>query len=337
MADRSYLTFAAIALGASSCMGIAGLDGDYVLGEPAGPGGSAGTGGTANGGGGTNPGGSSSGGSTTAGGGGTGGSAGPEDCLNGVDDNDNGAIDCDDPACQPDFGCVPAEPTALSYLTLVGVDADCAAPTAKTELQSCSGCSCADDPGTCSVRVDGYWDAACNAYAASEWGPVCVNIPDGNHAFIATSSHDDNASCGAISASTGSTTQATCTLTSAGTCTGSEACVPSAIAAQACILLDGDVSCLGSYTARRVFFEGATTPCDCTCTAGNPGCEAANLEISHSGDNCPENDPRAIDGNCQDAGYVTSMRIPAVAGSQSCESSGTPQGGGPTRTLCCLP
>ena len=44
--------------------------------------------------------------STTTGTGGM----GPENCVNGVDDDDNGKIDCEDPACAPDFLCVPSAP-----------------------------------------------------------------------------------------------------------------------------------------------------------------------------------------------------------------------------------
>jgi len=61
--------------------------------------------------------------SSSSGAGGTGGMMpGPEDCLNGVDDNDDGRIDCDDPQCQAaGYECVdpvPAGWEAPGYVAL---------------------------------------------------------------------------------------------------------------------------------------------------------------------------------------------------------------------------
>lgn len=89
---------------------------------------------------------------STASGGGT------EDCLDGIDNDSNGAIDCADQACQAGFHCVDAEPAGgwkgHFYVTATTLPAPAAAPC-PPDLQAnggefatpagpaqCSACSC---------------------------------------------------------------------------------------------------------------------------------------------------------------------------------------------------
>jgi hypothetical protein len=98
---------------AASFASVGCLFPDYAFDAPEPTGGAGATGGTAGDGAGGNVGGS-------AGAGGAG--AGPvEDCMNGRDDDDDGAVDCADPDCEPGFECAPPVPggwTDLGYLAL---------------------------------------------------------------------------------------------------------------------------------------------------------------------------------------------------------------------------
>jgi len=95
--------------------GTGGASGSGLGGQAgmAGAGGTAGTGGGHAGGGGGDGGtsGSSGEGGSAGTAGGTGGAGGSEtDCLNGVDDDQNGEVDCSDAACQALYECVPEAP-----------------------------------------------------------------------------------------------------------------------------------------------------------------------------------------------------------------------------------
>jgi hypothetical protein len=155
--------------------------------------------GTGGSGGGTGAGGGTGGGSGTGGTGGTGG--GPatggagggtdagnetgadggcvfqsaEDCFNGIDDDCNGHIDCDDPACTQRTTCVPAV-GANGFVTGVWVDPATPCPVGFEGGESvinsaldpgvgCTGCSC-NAPITCSANLYKYGSAlACTADA----------------------------------------------------------------------------------------------------------------------------------------------------------------------------
>jgi hypothetical protein len=55
-----------------------------------------------------------------------------EDCLNGVDDDHNGLVDCADPACQAGYACIPAPTGAFDAVTTYAVS-----PTDAGTLPSC--------------------------------------------------------------------------------------------------------------------------------------------------------------------------------------------------------
>ncbi len=88
-----------------------------------------------------------------------------EDCFNGVDDDCNGHVDCDDPACGASTTCVPAA-GANGFVPGAWIDPSGACPvrfdggesTINSTLDpgaGCTGCSC-DAPITCSANLYKY-------------------------------------------------------------------------------------------------------------------------------------------------------------------------------------
>jgi hypothetical protein len=74
--------------------------------------------------------------------------AGPEDCFNGIDDDCNGHIDCDDDACKPVATCMPGAFGATYVSIPGGANPTCAAGTTAQTLwgdfnrgNQCVGCS----------------------------------------------------------------------------------------------------------------------------------------------------------------------------------------------------
>jgi hypothetical protein len=105
--------------------------------------------------------------------GGTGGGGMTEDCLNGVDDNGDGKIDCEDPECQTDYECVDPIPqgwetpgyVALYTALATETPPDCPKGmatkiyTGGTQLEAapttCSSCGCAPASGeSCQLTSD---------------------------------------------------------------------------------------------------------------------------------------------------------------------------------------
>jgi hypothetical protein len=155
--------------------------GTGAVGASSGSAGASGAGGSAGeGGGGT---GGIGGGGT--GGGGTGGTPGVEDCLNGLDDDGDGKIDCEDPDCQPTHTCVPPVPSGWQGPVAVydgsGASPDCfesggypsIVVTANASFSpgtaSCPTCACGSPTGaSCAVDVFVYSNPDCTG---TSWGP----------------------------------------------------------------------------------------------------------------------------------------------------------------------
>ena len=89
-----------------------------------------------------------------------------EDCFNGIDDDCNGHVDCDDPACGASTTCVPAagderlRPRRLGRSG--GAPVRCASTAGESTINStldpgvgCTGCSC-DAPISCAANLYKY-------------------------------------------------------------------------------------------------------------------------------------------------------------------------------------
>jgi hypothetical protein len=94
-----------------------------------------------------------------------------EDCLNGLDDDGNGLVDCEDPACIADYECVDAIPPGLGDFGYVGLyDGSDAPPPCEGDVPTkvfdgdadlmwspatCTACGCMSATGQgCDITVD---------------------------------------------------------------------------------------------------------------------------------------------------------------------------------------
>ena len=169
--------------GASGGAGGASGTGGASGGTTGGSGGATGGAGGATGGSGGVTGGSGgvtggSGGVTGGAGGATGGAAGNENCTNGIDDNNDTLVDCQDPKCQSGFTCVPVLPAGwsgpLALYAGAGPAPDCLTsggyPTVKQNANSglnpgsasCPTCTCDGTTGVgCEASIILMTDGTC--------------------------------------------------------------------------------------------------------------------------------------------------------------------------------
>ena len=153
--------------------------------------------------------------STSSGMGGSGGSLGPEDCLNDVDDDGDGLIDCADPQCVPGYTCAPNPPaTWTGYYMLydgpIGGAMGCtnSYPDASpfegfknlvAPPATCSACGCSAPQGqTCPqwpATVD-VLDATCagSPFCGGGWTPTPGSPPWNTACVNATAA--DTHTCG---------------------------------------------------------------------------------------------------------------------------------------------
>jgi hypothetical protein len=229
-----------------------------------------------------------------------------EDCFNGIDDDCNGHIDCDDPACAPSAVCVPPA-GAGGFVPGIYVDAAGACPPGFTAAETainatlspgagCTGCSCQGSI-TCSANVLRYANnLACTTLGAA---PTVVGSITSS---LATGASTPTASCLAAtftmanppmvatyvttnacmprgtatpSAPTWGTSRKFCRARSVGAgCAGGAVCVPGA-APNHCVLASGALTCPAGYTkdggSWYTGFSDARTCGACGCGTQTPG------------------------------------------------------------------
>jgi hypothetical protein len=292
-----------------SCLAIVGLDEDYVLGG-------TNTSTTSSGG---------SGGTASSGGGGTSaqGGAPNEDCLDGVDNDDDGLVDCADPVCQPDHECVPLPPVPSSWTGYYILDTqlfpaeppplcpDGENPEILFEGPGaparCSACGCDAPGGSCTHPEMGLWTNTSS----------CSGIPDYALAPADGNCHGFPVNCG----STCSSDQRV-QITQSSTLSGASSCAPSGGAATltplwnsehhacgmpvrggggcdtgmacvskgesfggACVRRDGDEMCPTEWQ-QVVAYQSAddTRDCSaCTCDASGVACTGGSFVVSDDG------------------------------------------------------
>jgi hypothetical protein len=108
------------------------------------------------------------------------------DCLDGIDNNGDGKIDCDDPTCT-EVQCVAAVPAGaeVGLMNASGCAGDTGFPTVEPQNQnlsqpSCTGCGCAVD-GVCRLSGTLYFGQA-NACGGSVTSiPAMTSANDGNN------------------------------------------------------------------------------------------------------------------------------------------------------------
>jgi hypothetical protein len=302
---------------------------------------------------------------------GTGGSGGGpiegENCINGVDDDGQGGIDCEDPACNG-YACVPAPEAdwmgpALLYIgagplpscggsLTVAFDGGTVLAAAAAECD----CSCGSPPpAVCSTppSLERFTAAGCGvpqAQVTPAAPGTCTSVDSvGAASFRSTATVPDVSTCApsvvSVIPSAYFDTQARLCGGPVGAGCEGGGCFPepSGDLHEVCIHQSGDLECPAGYPVKHLLFGGfddsrACGPCNCGAPAGgycggvmviygDPGCALQGPQIS-------------ISGMCVDAGTpVGSVIWNAVTNAGECPAGGGAPVGGVTptqpRTACC--
>jgi hypothetical protein len=231
------------------------------------------------------------------------------DCLDGLDNNGDGLIDCADPSCTM-VQCVPSsaspvgtvETSCTGTITGTHINQGFSAPT------SCHACGCST-AGTCSFSIyaDNTGNGCVNAntllgtFTAAN---TCIMVtPAGYYSMNAVGSA--NATCSALQtgmpdATTYSTSKSFCPSTkssAASACPANQVCVPKPATGSICTLVNGTTCPSGYATNTGTWYGDGTTSdtrsCTCTgCTTTSMGsCNPAGLAYfvhTATGDTAPK-------------------------------------------------
>ena len=259
----------------------------------------------------------------------------PEDCMNGIDDDGNGQVDCADQACiNAGYTCVPQVPSGFTGPGEVydgpGPSPACG-PLYPTDYFTgfatpqcpftCGDCKCGD-PGTGTCGDPGFWSttvigAACLGKTLAEPPGRCVTIAEKVTKFFTTAPVGGGGSCtpgsGVLSPqdpiwNTGHLCQAN--AKAGGGCAPGLVCWPKSQASflpQACVFAGGDQSCPATgYTVKRSYYENqkysdtrACSTSTCVCTP-HVSCSGGYLDI-YSSPSCTGSFPTpiAVPSPCQ--------------------------------------
>jgi hypothetical protein len=221
------------------------------------------------------------------------------DCLDGLDNNGDGLIDCGDPSCNDQVTCVPSAPTPVG-----GVAASCPGGVTGTHINqglqvptSCHACGCTVS-GTCSFTMKGDQNGTgcfVPSFTLGTFTPAtsCIQLPSPAQYYSVQAVGVPNATCGALQtgipdATSYATSKSFCPSPkspSAAACGANQICVPKpAAAAPVCTLVNG-ATCPGTYpTASGTWYADGTSSdnraCSCSgCTVTSNGtCDANQLQ-----------------------------------------------------------
>ena len=246
----------------------------------------------------------------------------PEDCLDGVDDDGDGLVDCQDPQCvDAGYTCVdappqgwdgvavnrrdPADPTVAPGCGDAGTatiyyEGLAAAPTA------CAPCACSKpDGGGCYATFGCYGDTTCGGAAKPPTpvvvGPKCTpqaTVGGANSCKVVSTSPDGGACTpegGALSAPIPWTHRddlcATGVVGGKG-CQGTQVCVNrgTSVPQIACLRARTDLACPAGWNATVSLYpksgivdQRSCTPCTCGAPAG-AGCSGATVTVNSKPD-----------------------------------------------------
>jgi hypothetical protein len=296
---RKALIITIVVAAAASCADVLSID-DIVIGDGGAKSSSGGSGGGT-----TSQGGSMGGESSspTTGGGGPGG-ASAESCDNGLDDNGDDLIDCEDPLCSA-YTCAPEVPSGWTgpYSAHIAATASSCPAAAPTEIftgfegnldaqnPTCSVCSCGPPNATCSFpNVRFYNLSGCGDLQGIENASVlngCDSIVGPGTDSDSVRGRDTSSPQGGVGGCTPTGVVATlppatfdnemrlCAspMLGAGCGTGSR-CIPTPEAPfsdKPCIMKSGDEDCpMSGYVDKQLVYAGYTEGRVCTmCTCGS--------------------------------------------------------------------
>lgn len=233
-----------------------------------------------------------------------------ENCMNGVDDDNDGQVDCADPDCQPGFTCVPAVPTGFMGPVALAEGATLADlpacpgdhPTERfggwspPECPStCGDCTCAQPKSvTCgnpriSLAFTPEFNRPSCLQIPAELPRDCLSFEKSIENYNTLAVFNGQASGGSCAPIGGAVNKGPVTWKTAGRVCGSTAgggagcpaghiCWPQAPApyrSQACVFGEGNLACPGTgYAEKHDYFRtqdvNDTRDCVSNCICGDP-------------------------------------------------------------------
>jgi hypothetical protein len=279
-----------------------------------------------------------------------------EVCDDGIDNNDDGLVDCQDPECQPNYMCVMGPPAGFS-LTYVsdGQPADCPggdAPrtvyTASSPTCDLTGCACGPPNGGCSVTASLY-TTQCMGGTASNLtmtGFMCYGGLNGSTSgsFTVSTASVSCAAMGTATTTPGPQPAAlrVCGTTTGGGCPAGEACVlrPTAGFGAVCAIGPGAQTCPADRPQQRTTGDSFNDQRTCTCgCSSTDSCASTQVAVYGNGFcNGGGSGNLTPSGNCQVfSGPISSMR-PRNTVPAACQRTATLSGINTVanqQTLCC--
>jgi len=293
------------------------------------------------------------------------GAGGSEDCLNGVDDDGDSLIDCQDLDCAAGFHCLPLEsPDGWGYGWLRSLPADqCPAETPVSyELYdlgdlnappAACGCSCTSPTGVeCVSALDCWTGQQCTGPAAHSFSiePTCSlpGLVDLEFACTASPPSPEGGSCNPgsvvenVPPVSWPSTKSVCMVgPKVGVCSDTMACVPKlGDLKELCLVYSGNVGCPPG-SDKELLYDGSITDtrgCSgCTCgqpSGGSCACSTNPCGVSlHTQNDClgglvtfvPANGS-CIGGTHAEALLAAVMSPLQLVNSGSCPGVSTPTG-----------
>jgi len=264
--------------------------------------------------------------------------SGTEDCLNGKDDDANGAVDCADEQCSKvGFQCASAIPVGWQFVAALvapyAVDAPTLScpdgkPTMKVYAEpattgTCSPCDCSYSGVICGAPEISCWYSSSNCSGGADVKvpaqaagcSALTNVPDSSVGSclltgpaLPTNKGNCTATGGKLTASpTWGTMVHLCGVPSfAAGCDNNQACIPAMgvglMNGQECILKEGANSCPLDWSGTKIdaFQNGVDTrECSgCACDVNTATCEGGIVWVYDENDCAGSNVPIQFDSGC---------------------------------------
>ena len=287
-----------------------------------------------------------------------------ESCFNGVDDDCDGLIDCDDPDCTTVAVCVP--PVTAPYVvgsTLDDPKSLC--PTSYSKLSvinsgltdpgcSMGGCSCSM---VCQAQVYNFFGGGCpstdNEQSLSVvYNTMCQSWTNWNntvdvHELATPLSCTASGTTTAGTPTWASSKEFCSTAAHGGGCSNGGWCVPVTPGGK-CELADGAHTCDSGYDAvSGPWYTGIDDTRSCSCTCGAPTGNCGTTVTLYTDSSCnggatPFTATGSNNINCSvGGGPFLSGKINVSPTTNACGAAGYYEGGAATgtglQTLCCAP
>lgn len=264
-----------------------------------------------------------------------------ENCTDGLDNDGDGQLDCDDSDCtQAGYTCTDTHDALAVILEL---DKGCGSPFTAPGVVSCeNACACQANDGPCPLNVNAYAAVDCSTPLGgfSANASMCFNTDTASKSVILKSAPLAPAQCSPINQNEAPTDIQGCKIPTTGHCTGGGACIPPSPKPE-CLLFDGNVACPAEYgTQQSVFPKNVPGSCECSCSTTDMGCTAPTLVLYDVNNNCAGGSTAltgSLDTCLSASNTIESVQIELGQRAISCNSGSylPPDAPAALQTLCC--